>query len=88
MDLLEKVESLLKLGKLAPFPADKVLEQGLQHDSSARAFLPKDKLCDLDGQSTFIARYVHFFLDFRSIRYYNTFHPRLRGTLDTFWTGE
>ena len=52
---------LLKLGTLAPFPADKVLEQGLQHDSSARAFLPKDKLCDLDGQSTFIARYVHSF---------------------------
>ena len=52
---------LLKLGKLAPFPADKVLEQGLQHDSSACVFLPKVKLCDLDGQSTFIARYVHFF---------------------------
>ena len=38
----------LKLGKLAPFPPDKVLEQGLQQDSSARTFLPKDKLCDLD----------------------------------------
>ena len=29
---------LLKLGKLAPFHADKELEQCLQHDSSARAF--------------------------------------------------